>query len=71
MHSKSAIKKYDIIAKPQYYTNYKNITYLKEIYSYFIFIFCGLYKGCVSTSGYILVGSNNALGSMWKAFILA
>lgn len=62
--------KYDTTAKPHYYTNYKNITYLKEIYSlYSIFIFCGLFKDCVTTSEYL--GSNNALGSMWKKFLLA
>jgi hypothetical protein len=35
MHGHMNVK-YDTIAKPQYYTNYKNIRYLKEIYSYSI-----------------------------------
>jgi len=62
--------KYDTTAKPQYHTNYKNITYLKGIYFlYFIFNFCCLFKDCFTTSEYL--DSNNALGSMWKAFILA
>jgi hypothetical protein len=62
--------KYDTIATPQYNTNYKKITYLKEKYSYYILL---LFLWSINRlrQTYKCIVSNNALGIMWNANLLA